>query len=64
MVMKVLLDTALAEAIRPAPRQLYLRANEAKLDIVVSLEALYGVERLPDGARAASRRPHRDDGDE
>jgi tRNA(fMet)-specific endonuclease VapC len=56
-MVKVLLDTnALAEAIRPAPNAGFLkllRANEAKLAIasVTLHEALYGVERLPDGKR-------------
>jgi tRNA(fMet)-specific endonuclease VapC len=56
-MVKVLLDTnALAEAVRPRPNARFLtrlRANEAKLAIaaVTLHEALYGVERLPDGKR-------------
>jgi tRNA(fMet)-specific endonuclease VapC len=56
-MVKVLLDTnALAETIRPAPNTRFLkrfRANETKVAIasVTLHEALYGVERLPDGKR-------------
>jgi tRNA(fMet)-specific endonuclease VapC len=56
-MVRVLLDTnALAEAIRPAPNPGFLRrlrANEAKVALasVTLHEALYGVERLPDGKR-------------
>jgi len=56
-MVKVLLDTnALAEAVRPAPHPGFLRrvrAHEAKLALasVTLHEALYGVERLPDGKR-------------
>jgi tRNA(fMet)-specific endonuclease VapC len=56
MVM-VLLDTnAIAEAVRPTPNAAFvkrLRANEKKLAIasVTLHEAVYGVERLPDGKR-------------
>jgi tRNA(fMet)-specific endonuclease VapC len=56
-VVKVLLDTnALAEAVRPRPNAGFLRrlrANEARLAIaaVTLHEALFGVERLPDGKR-------------
>jgi tRNA(fMet)-specific endonuclease VapC len=56
-MVKVLLDTnALAEAIRPAPNAGFLkrlRANEANVAIasVTLHEALYGVERLPEGKR-------------
>ncbi len=56
-MVKFLLDThALAEPVRPAPNAGFLkrlRANEAKLAIasVTLHEALYGVERLPDGKR-------------
>jgi tRNA(fMet)-specific endonuclease VapC len=52
-----LLDTnALAEAVRPRPSTVFLRrlrAHEAKVGIatVTLHEALYGVERLPDGKR-------------
>jgi tRNA(fMet)-specific endonuclease VapC len=53
----VLLDTnAIAEAVRPKPNAVFVRrlhANETKLAIasVTLHEALYGVERLPDGKR-------------
>jgi tRNA(fMet)-specific endonuclease VapC len=56
-MVKVLLDTnALAEAIRPAPSVSFmkrLRANDAKVAIasVTLHEALYGIERLPEGKR-------------
>ncbi len=56
-MVKVLLDTnALSEAVRPAPHAGFmkrLRANEAKLALasVTLHEALYGLERLPDGRR-------------
>jgi tRNA(fMet)-specific endonuclease VapC len=56
-MVKVLLDTnAVAEPARPAPNATFvkhLRANETKLAIasVTLHEALYGVERLPDGRR-------------
>ncbi len=56
-MVSVLLDTnALAEAVRPTPNTGFmnrLRANEASLAIasVTLHEALYGVERLPDGKR-------------
>jgi tRNA(fMet)-specific endonuclease VapC len=56
-VVKALLDTnALAETIRPVPNAGFLRrfrANEAKVAIasVTLHEALYGVERLPEGKR-------------
>jgi tRNA(fMet)-specific endonuclease VapC len=56
-MVKVLLDTnALAEAVRPRPNAGFLkrlRANEAGLAIasVTLHEAIYGVERLPDGKR-------------
>jgi tRNA(fMet)-specific endonuclease VapC len=63
-VVKFLLDThALAEPIRPAPNPGFLkrlRANEAKLAIasVTLHEALYGVERLPDGKRKEGLREY------
>lgn len=56
-MVKVLLDTnAIAEAVRPRPNAGFvkkLRENEAKVAIasVTLHEALYGVERLPDGKR-------------
>ena len=56
-MVKVLLDTnALAEAVRATPSEAFakrLRANEAKVAIssVTLHEALYGVERLPEGKR-------------
>jgi tRNA(fMet)-specific endonuclease VapC len=56
-MVKILLDTnALAEPIRPSPNVAFmkrLRANETKLAIasVTLHEAVYGVERLPDGKR-------------
>jgi tRNA(fMet)-specific endonuclease VapC len=56
-MVRALLDTnALAEAVRPAPNPGFLkklRANEAKVAIasVTLHEALYGVERLPEGNR-------------
>jgi tRNA(fMet)-specific endonuclease VapC len=56
-MVKVLLDTnAIAEAIRPVPDVAFmkrLRANETRLAIasVTLHEALFGVERLPDGKR-------------
>jgi tRNA(fMet)-specific endonuclease VapC len=56
-MVKILLDTnAIAEAVRPAPNAGFLkrlRENETKLAIasVTLHEALYGVERLPDGKR-------------
>jgi tRNA(fMet)-specific endonuclease VapC len=63
----VLLDTnALAEAIRPKPNAGFLkrlRTNEAKLAIasVTLHEALYGVERLPDGKRKLMLREYMSD---
>lgn len=63
-MVKVLLDTnALAEAVRPAPNAGFvrrLRANEAKLAIasVTLHEAIYGVERLPDGKRKSALREY------
>jgi tRNA(fMet)-specific endonuclease VapC len=63
-VVKFLLDTnALAEFVRPAPNTGFLkrlRANEAKLAIasVTLHEALYGVERLPDGKRKEGLREY------
>ena len=56
-MVKVLLDTnAIAEAVRPRPNAGFvkkLQANEAKVAIasVTLHEALFGVERLPDGKR-------------
>ena len=56
-MVKVLLDTnAVAEPVRPSPDATFvkrLRANEARLAIasVTLHEALYGVERLPEGKR-------------
>ena len=56
-MVKLLLDTnAVAEAVRPRPNAAFvkkLQANEAKVAIssVTLHEALYGVERLPDGKR-------------
>ena len=56
-MVKVLLDTnALAEAVRATPSTSFvkrLRANEAKVAIasVTLHEAVYGVERLPEGRR-------------
>lgn len=56
-MIRVLLDTnAIAEAVRPTPNPAFmkrLRANEAKLAIasVTLHEAVYGVERLPEGGR-------------
>jgi len=61
---KFLLDTnALAEAVRPAPNTGFLkrlRASDAKLAIasVTLHEALYGVERLPDGKRKEGLREY------
>jgi tRNA(fMet)-specific endonuclease VapC len=63
-VVKFLLDTnALAEAVRPAPNAGFLkrlRASDAKLAIasVTLHEALYGVERLPDGKRKQGLREY------
>jgi tRNA(fMet)-specific endonuclease VapC len=63
-VVKFLLDTnALAEAIRPAPNAGFLkrlRASDAKLAVasVTLHEALYGVERLPDGKRKEALREY------
>jgi tRNA(fMet)-specific endonuclease VapC len=56
-MVKCLLDTnALSEAVRPTPHAGFLkrfRANDAKLALasVTLHEALYGLERLPDGKR-------------
>jgi len=56
-MVKILLDTnAIAEAVRPRPNAGFvkkLQANEAKVAIasVTLHEAMYGVERLPDGKR-------------
>ena len=56
-MIRVLLDTnALAEAVRPTPNAAFmkrLKLNEARLAIasVTLHEALYGVERLPEGKR-------------
>lgn len=56
-MIRVLLDTnAIAEAVRPTPNAAFarrLRANEAKVAIasVTLHEAIYGVERLPEGRR-------------
>lgn len=55
--MKFLLDTnALAEAVRPAPNAAFmkrLRIHDAAIAIASMTlhEAIYGVERLPDGKR-------------
>jgi tRNA(fMet)-specific endonuclease VapC len=63
-VVKFLLDTnALAEPMRPAPNEGFLkrlRANEAKLAIasVTLHEALYGIERLPEGKRREALRAY------
>jgi tRNA(fMet)-specific endonuclease VapC len=63
-VVKFLLDTnALAEPVRPAPNAGFLkrlRANDAKLAMasVTLHEALYCVERLPDGKRKAGLRAY------
>ena len=63
-MVKVLLDTnAIAEAIRPRPNAGFvkrLRANETRLGIasVTLHEALYGVERLPDGRRKQTLREY------
>jgi tRNA(fMet)-specific endonuclease VapC len=63
-VVKFLLDTnALAEAVKPAPNAGFLkrlRASDAKLAIasVTLHEALYGVERLPDGKRKEGLREY------
>lgn len=60
--MKYLLDTnGLSEPVRPAPNAGFLRrfrANEAKLALasVSWHEALYGVERLPEGKRKEALR--------
>jgi tRNA(fMet)-specific endonuclease VapC len=63
-VVKFLLDTnALAEPVRPAPAAAFLkrfRANETKLAVasVTLHEALYGIERLPDGKRKETLRQY------
>ncbi len=63
-MVKFLLDTnALAEPMRPAPNAGFLkrlRANEAKLAIasVTLHEALYGIERLPEGKRREALRAY------
>jgi tRNA(fMet)-specific endonuclease VapC len=63
-MIRVLLDTnAIAEAVRPTPSAAFvkrLRMNEAKLAIasVTLHEALYGVERLPDGKRKQALREY------
>jgi tRNA(fMet)-specific endonuclease VapC len=63
-MVKVLLDTnAIAEAIRPTPDGAFmkrLRANEARLAIasVTLHEALFGVERLPEGKRKETLRAY------
>jgi tRNA(fMet)-specific endonuclease VapC len=63
-MVKVLLDTnALAEAVRPTPSPGFLkrlRANESKVALasVTLHEALYGVERLPDGKRRQTLREY------
>jgi tRNA(fMet)-specific endonuclease VapC len=60
----VLLDTnALAEAVRPVPNAGFvrkLRAHEAKLAIasVTLHEAIFGVERLPEGRRKEALRAY------
>jgi tRNA(fMet)-specific endonuclease VapC len=62
-----LLDTnALAEPVRPTPDAAFikrLRANETKLAIasVTLHEALYGVERLPEGKRKRMLREYMQD---
>jgi tRNA(fMet)-specific endonuclease VapC len=61
---RILLDTnAIAEAVRPAPNAAFvkrLKANEAKLAIasVTLHEAVYGVERLPEGRRKHTLREY------
>jgi tRNA(fMet)-specific endonuclease VapC len=61
---RILLDTnAIAEAVRPAPNAAFvkrLKANEAKLAIasVTLHEAVYGVERLPEGRRKQTLREY------
>jgi tRNA(fMet)-specific endonuclease VapC len=63
-MIRILLDTnAIAEAVRPTPSAAFvkrLRMNEAKLAIasVTLHEALYGVERLPDGRRKQALREY------
>ena len=63
-MVKFLLDTnALAEPVRSAPAAAFLkrfRANDTKLAIasVTLHEALYGVERLPDGKRKEGLRQY------
>ena len=63
-MVSILLDTnALAEAVRPKPSAAFLRrlkANESSLAItsVTLHEALYGVERLPDGRRKEGLRTY------
>jgi tRNA(fMet)-specific endonuclease VapC len=63
-VVKFLLDNnALAEPVRPAPAAAFLkrfRANETKLAVasVTLHEALYGIERLPDGKRKETLRQY------
>ena len=63
-MVKFLLDTnALSEAVRPSPNAGFLkrlRANEAKLALasVTLHEAIYGLERLPDGKRKEGLREY------
>ncbi len=63
-MVKFLLDTnALSEAVRPSPNAGFLkrlRANEAKLAMasVTLHEAIYGLERLPDGKRKEGLREY------
>jgi tRNA(fMet)-specific endonuclease VapC len=63
-MVSALLDTnALAEAVRPRPNAAFvrrLRANEAKVAIasVTLHEALFGVERLPEGRRKKALREY------
>src|SRR5258708_4582275 len=66
-MVKFLLETnAIAEAVRPSPVAAFLkklRAHETKLAIasVTLHEALYGVERLPDGKRKRMLREYMSD---
>jgi tRNA(fMet)-specific endonuclease VapC len=63
-MVKYLLDTdGLSEPLRPTPNQGFLkrfRTNEAKLGLaaVTLHEALYGIERLPDGKRKEGLRSY------
>lgn len=63
MVIALLDTNAIAEAVRPKPSAAFLkrlRANEAKVAIasITLHEALFGIERLPDGRRKQALREY------